>query len=483
LFDFVSRRKWFFLISTIIIMIGIIALIVSGLNLGLDFKSGTTMTVIFQNPVEINNLRPVFNDLGYLDASFQKSPKDAFLFDKFPADATDPLLDGLQSSLGTTVRIAEFESDGNITTTAIILGEPISTEEFSQELAKIEYGANTTLGNLTFEQKTLDSYLIRIGEQRVESTTQKESRVPVLQLQGANMTTVEPAANDTITQDEQERIEGNETETELDDEHGANDTDVEPPDGNQGANDTANETEDEEPGANDTIVEPGDDREGEQPPTSAQRLIKATLQEEFGPVDYLDYSTISAAVSSERVNYTIYAILIASIGILLYVGWAFRKLSKSFRFGICAIIALIHDALLVLAIFALFRLEVNAMFIIAELTVIGYSVNNTIVIFDRIRENRMRFLNLPFDIVVNKSLNETLTRSLNTSITTLFVLIALILFGGETISTFVLALIIGVIAGTYSSLLIASQLVVAWEQGQIQRIFSWIPLPKRERED
>ncbi len=470
MFDFVNKRKWYFTASGVVILIGIIALIISGLNLGLDFKPGTTMTLVFKESVESEDLLPVFSDLGYSDAVIQSSPKDAFLFEDLPQDKQEAIVDSLQSSLTTTIRLAEFESAGNATTIALIIGKSIDSEDLAKELDDIPWG-NATLGVLTFEKTTLDSYLVRIGEQEQESTIEKVSNLPLRQLQAANATTVEPIDQPTA----------NETATEPDDpEVGANETTTEPIDEQDGANETIPEPTNQPEDGNVTAIEP--DINEPEVFLSGQQQIKTALQGEFGSLDYLDYSVISAAVSSERVNYTIYAVLVAAIGILLYVGWAFRKLSKSFRFGVCAIIALIHDVLIVLALFALFRLEVNAMFIIAELTVIGYSVNNTIVIFDRIRENRMRHLSIPFDLVVNRSLNETVTRSLNTSLTTLFVLLSLFLFGGDTISNFILALIIGVVAGTYSSLFIASQLVVAWERGEIQRLFSWIPMPRRERE-
>ncbi|TET76892.1 MAG: protein translocase subunit SecF, partial [Dehalococcoidia bacterium] len=175
-----------------------------------------------------------------------------------------------------------------------------------------------------------------------------------------------------------------------------------------------------------------------------------------------------------------YAVIAAAVGILLYITWAFRRLVHPISYGVCAIVALLHDALIVLGVFSLFSLEVNSMFIIALLTVIGYSVNDTIVVFDRIRENRRRDINADFASIVNVSLTGTLGRSLSTSLTTLFVLFALLLFGGATISNFVLALAIGVIVGTYSSLFIASPLVVSWERGELGRLFDWIPL-RRER--
>jgi len=214
--------------------------------------------------------------------------------------------------------------------------------------------------------------------------------------------------------------------------------------------------------------------------TGEQDEIEQALEERFGLLDSLDVYSISPEVAAERVQYTTYAVIAAAAGILLYITWAFRKLVHPISYGVCAIVALVHDALIVLGVFSLFSLEVNSMFIIALLTVIGYSVNDTIVVFDRVRESRRRDIGADFASVVNVSLNETLGRSLSTSLTTLFVLLALLLFGGATIHNFVLALTIGVIVGTYSSIFVAAPLVVSWEQGELRRLFAWIPL-RRER--
>jgi len=214
--------------------------------------------------------------------------------------------------------------------------------------------------------------------------------------------------------------------------------------------------------------------------TDEEAAIKQSLTEKYGPVDSIDVYSISPEVASERVRYTGYAVIMAAIGILLYVTWAFRRLVRSIRYGVVAIIALLHDALIVLGVFSLFNLEVDSMFIIAILTVIGYSVNNTIVIFDRIRETRRRELGVPFSTIVNVSITETLGRSLNTSLTTFFVLLALALFGGSTINHFVLALLVGVIVGTYSSLFIATGLLVSLDNGELGRLFNRIPIRRRE---
>jgi preprotein translocase subunit SecF len=208
--------------------------------------------------------------------------------------------------------------------------------------------------------------------------------------------------------------------------------------------------------------------------------MEQALGQKFGAVSLLDFYSVSAVIAGERVRYTVYAMIVASVGILLYIVWAFRKLASSFRYGVCAVIALLHDVLILLAIFAFLRVQIDSMFIIAMMTVVGYGVNNIIVVFDRIRENRSRHLTASLGTVVNISITETLTRSLNTSLTTLFVLIALYAFGGATIQNFILALLIGIIVSTYSSLFIAGQLLVSWENGDFAKLFGWLPL-RRQR--
>jgi preprotein translocase subunit SecF len=214
--------------------------------------------------------------------------------------------------------------------------------------------------------------------------------------------------------------------------------------------------------------------------TKEQAQIKQTLQQKFGPTDYLDFATISPEVSGQRVKYNIYAIIAAAVAILLYMAWAFRKLASPFRYGTCALVALLQDVLIMLAVFAIFRIEIDSMFIIAVLTIIGFGVNNVIVVFDRLRESKI--VESRFDLAtrVNMGITETITRSINTSLTVLFTLFALYAFGGSTIHNFMLALIVGVIASTYSSLFIAGQLLVSWERGDFGKLFSWLPIRRRQ---
>ena len=183
-------------------------------------------------------------------------------------------------------------------------------------------------------------------------------------------------------------------------------------------------------------------------------------------------STVGASVGSSIRNRSILAVFTASIGVLLYIAWAFRNTQSPMLYGICAIAAMLHDALFVLGAFSILGVvlgvEIDALFVTAVLTVIGFSVHDTIVVFDRIRENLAISEGEPFTSVVNHSIAQTLVRSLNTSVTVVFTLFALLVFGGESTRYFVLALLLGILAGTYSSIFNASQLLVAWHLGEIQ---------------
>ena len=404
--DFVSQRKWFFLLSGLIIIAGIIALAISGLKLGIEFSSGTTMNMVFENSVGQGELRTSMADLGYPDAIIQRSSQNAFLLQGLalsPEQSVrdqqeEQLVNSLQTKFNTTIRIVEFGSAGNTTsgnatpgnetlgnwtqgnatagnaTLALILGKPVDPSDLSSELVNLGYtGA-------TINQTTLDSYIVRT---RSVSTQEKAQ-------------------------------------------------------------------------------------------------IQQALEQKFGPMNYLDFATITPEVSGQRVKYNIYAIIAATVAILLYMAWAFRKLASPFRYGACAIVALLHDILIMLAVFAIFRIEIDSMFIIAILTIIGFGVNNVIVVFDRLRESKV--VESRFDLAtrVNMGITETITRSINTSLTVLFTLFALYAFGGSTIHNFILALIVGVIASTYSSLFIAGQLLVSWEQGDFGKLFSWLPIRRKQ---
>lgn len=188
-------------------------------------------------------------------------------------------------------------------------------------------------------------------------------------------------------------------------------------------------------------------------------------------------ATVGASVGESIRNRAGLAVLAASAGILLYIAWAFRNTQNPLLYGISAIVAMLHDAVLVIGVFAILGrfadVEVDALFITALLTVIGFSVHDTIVVFDRIRENLRLHPDDSFIEIVNYSIAQTIVRSVNTSLTVVLTLLALYIFGGSTTQEFVLALLIGIVAGTYSSIFNASQLLVAWELGEIQRFLGF----------
>ena len=185
---------------------------------------------------------------------------------------------------------------------------------------------------------------------------------------------------------------------------------------------------------------------------SAGMIVEATMS---GVLEELRFETVGPLLGAELLQKTLVAVVIAVVGILLYVAWAF----KNIRYGISAIIALFHDVLVVIGIFSLlghfYNVEVDALFVTAVLTTMSFSVHDTIVVFDRIRES-LRREKLPFDVTINKALTETMTRSINNSMTIMFMLLALVLLGGETIKWFAVALLIGTVSGTYSSPFVAT---------------------------
>ncbi|MEK7551030.1 MAG: protein translocase subunit SecF [Patescibacteria group bacterium] len=198
-------------------------------------------------------------------------------------------------------------------------------------------------------------------------------------------------------------------------------------------------------------------------------LVK-DLKKRVGDFKQSQYETVGPTMGSEITLNAVKALGVSSLLIVLYITWSFRKVPKptsSFRFGIAAIIALIHDVLLLIGVFSLlghfFGVEIDSLFVTAVLTVIGFSVHDTIVVFDRIRENLKKVGGQDFEQTVNNSILQTLDRSFNTSFTVVLVLVAMLLFGGETIRWFVVALLIGIISGTYSSIFNAAPILVIWQ--------------------
>lgn len=217
--------------------------------------------------------------------------------------------------------------------------------------------------------------------------------------------------------------------------------------------------------------------------TEEKEQLKTGLISRFGTLTEKGFINVDPITASQTVNIAFIAVALAAVGIMVYVTWAFRRMPKPFHYGTCAIVSLLHDTIVALGIFSILggvlNWEINLMFITGILAVIGYSVNNTVVIFDRIRENLSRNENADFEAIVNNSLIESLTRSVNTSLTTIIVVLALLLFVGSTIQNFSVVLLIGILAGTFSSLFIAPSLLVVWENGEWRRFIKWLPLLKK----
>ena len=198
--------------------------------------------------------------------------------------------------------------------------------------------------------------------------------------------------------------------------------------------------------------------------------ISEALKKSAGENKIASFELIGPSISSDLTFKAFEALIFASLAIIFYLAYAFRKVRKpanSWRFGVCAVAALLHDALFVLGVFAIlghyYGYEINSLFITAILTIIGFSVHDTIVVFDRIRENLRLSPSSTFSEIANNSITQTLARSLNTSLTVLIVLLTMFLLGGESVKPFVLALLIGITIGTYSSIFNATPLLVIWQ--------------------
>jgi preprotein translocase subunit SecF len=223
-------------------------------------------------------------------------------------------------------------------------------------------------------------------------------------------------------------------------------------------------------------------------PPSEREELEAALEQRFGPlvdVDgnvnhrFLEFSSVSPSVSSDIGRKAALAVVVAAIAIMIYITLTFFSVPSPIRYGASAIVALLHDVVVVMGSMSILGralgYEVDTLFITAMLTIVGFSVHDTIVVFDRVRENVKRAeaagLRVSMRQAVNASMNQTLGRSLNTSITVVLTLIALILLGGDTVREFLVIMLIGLVSGTYSSIFVASMLLVSWDEGDLPRIF------------
>ncbi len=378
--DFAGKRKWFFLISLLVILPGMVFLAppIDGLKAGLDFTGGSSITLLFSESVDQEDVRTVMADLGHPDAIVQGLGDNTYFIrtKELSTEEKNVVVAGVNEALEPSfASVGRTDADGRVALT--IPSEPGGVS------IRAESGERTGRLIVDTDDVTPSGELVMSLE-----PGPNESEVVLAVGDGA------PVANVLVT---------------------------------------------------------------------------------IGGVEVIAFDGVSPSVAEETVRNAFFAVLLAAVGIFLYVWWAFRNVPSPFRYSAAAIVALLHDTAIVVGIFAilgeLLDVEVNLMFMIALLTVIGYSVNDTIVVFDRLRENVLNYPNRTLTDNVNVSISETISRSLNTSLTLLFTLLALLLLGGSTIREFLLVLLIGVVVGTYSSVGIASQMLVSWDQGDFRRLF------------
>lgn len=416
--DLVGIRGWLFAGSGIAVLASLILLAIPpSLVPGIEFTSGTTTLIRFQGTVTQADLRDAYADLDHAEARIQSSGVNEYLIRTDELDVPEG-------------GFSEVAPDVEVTSDAI------GPEEL-EDLGTIVLGAADSDAELVFLREPFQGDVCNFGD-----------------IAGR----IEPGTEGVVREIHQEcGFEGDLVyRVQVGDVLGyikAADT---------------------------TLFVPAPEPEPEPRDTEAlgeRAVIEDALEARFGPFEVLEFATVSPVVSNVAVRNATIAVIVASLFIMGYVAFAFSSVPKPMRYATCAIIALVHDVVIVLGAFSLFGklfgLEINLMFVTALLTVVGFSVHDSIVVFDRIRENVQVSPHARLHDNVNAALIQTMSRSLNTSITLLLTVTAMLLLGGDTIRAFLLTILVGVIAGTYSSIGIAAQLLVAWEQGDLGR---WLRL-------
>ena len=423
-FDLVKPRKWWFGLSGLLMIFSIIFLFKPGLVPGIEFTSGTTMLIQFYSQTEVDQsqVREVFARLDHPEARVQTTGINQFL-----------------------VKTDQFEiPEGSFT--EIVPESNYSQKDTAepallQAIGKLTTGKDPTTTSDVFIRSAVDGDGCNLYAVRAE--------VPVdLNLDVYELANCPDGQNFRVAAS---GVIGWITEYEIRD-YSPNLVVPEP-----------------------TPVNPTE--------LGERAKVESELEAQLGGFELLEFSSVSPVVSDAAVRNAVLAVAIAALFIMGYVRFAFSTLIKPWRYAVCAIVALFHDTLIVLGFFALLGpvlgLEVNLMFITGVLTAIGFSVHDSIVVFDRIRENINYSPRNSLAENVNLALTQTLARSLNTSLTLLLPIGALLLLGGDTIRSFLMSIFIGVIVGTYSSIGLAAQLLVSWEAGDFAR---WLRIGRSDRD-
>ncbi|MBI2859649.1 MAG: protein translocase subunit SecF [Chloroflexi bacterium] len=384
--DFVGKRFVYLYVSAAMLVLSIAAIATGGLKPGIEFSSGSTLTIAFKEPVSEADLRAKLAALGHEDATIQITSLTGYVLKggNLSEDKATALTQALREKFGPPALFAFNTGEGSSLAYHIVFAHPVDKSDLQPAIDSAGVAGQTT------DPAPYEAFLLRT-ESIDRGTTVDASGKPL---------------------------------------------------------------------------------------SSEFEEFESALKDKFGSLGTFDFYTVSPTIASDIVRNAGIAVVLASIAILLYITFAFRRMPNPFRWGVCAVIALVHDTLFVIGVFAVLGLtlgiQVNAMFISAVLTVVGFSVHDTIVVFDRIRENNRLGISKDFPTTVDYSLNQTLGRSLATSLTVVFVLLALLLLGGVTTRDFVLTMLIGIVAGTYSSIFVASQLLVVWHNREWKRLIPFV---------
>ena len=460
--DLVSARRRFFVFSGVLVVISLVLLAIPPtLRPGIEFTSGTTTLLRFDRSVEQSALRTAYADLGHPEARIQSTGADEFLIRTSKLDVPDTAL----------IEVAP---------------EVAASEPADPGLGSVLLGAEGASGEIALRVFQFGS-VCDFGDEIASAPAGTEALI-LEEVRGCEQSATDPEDGEADDGDaasgdgEGEDGDGESTEdaaAEPEDELLAYRVQVEGAEGQPLTGFVA-------PSDTRALDGPGGDDAALAAEELGERgVIEAELRQRFGRFDVLEFASVSAVVSKQAVRNAAVAVVVASLFIMGYIVFAFSSMPHPFRYAMAAIIALVHDVAIVVGAFSLFGklfgIEINLMFVTGLLTIIGFSVHDTIVIFDRVRENVQRAPTAPLGENVNAALVQTLGRSLNTSITLLFTILALLWLGGSTIESFLLVLLVGVIAGAYSSIAIAAQVLVAWDEGDLARLFA--RLRGRGRED
>jgi len=408
--DLVGARRWLFAGSAIAVVVSLIILAIPPtLRPGIEFTSGTTTLIRFDQSVTQKDLRAAYVELGHNEARIQSTGSNEFLIRTNELDVPP----GSFTEIAPEPDVAPAGPVAAVVLGTVTLGAEGASGEV---LLRNPFGGNVcSFAAVAAEQVAGATGSVMESHEECQNGREEDTVYSVIVGDDAGLVAArnthvftEPPAEPVSVQDQGERT-----------------------------------------------------------------VIEEALEAEFGSFVVLEFASVSPVISKVAVRNAAVAVAVASLFIMGYIVFAFASVPSPMRYATCAVIALVHDVVIVLGAFSLlgkiFDIEVNLMFVTGLLTVIGFSVHDSIVVFDRIRENVTLAPQARLHDNVNAALLQTLARSLNTSFTLLFVVLAMLFLGGVTIRSFLLVILVGVIAGTYSSVGLAAQLLVAWDEGELGR--------------